>query len=90
MPVPQGIIEALQRDHRAALASHESVCVRVEGCAPAVGGQHRPLRKQHPNLWSEHQHCRSGERKVNLASPQTLTGQVHGEQTRGACRVDSH
>ena len=84
----QGIGEALQRDHRAALGPDEPVGGGIEGLAAAIRRHHSPFRKQHHGIGQQDDVDTSGQREIAISRAQALAGEMDRNERGGAGGVD--
>ncbi len=82
------IAQPLQHDDAAAFGADVAVGRRVERLAAAVGRHHPGLREGDRQLGREDHVDAAGQRRVALALAQAAARQVHGDERRGARRVD--
>ncbi len=83
-----GIAQSLEHDGHHALAAAVAVRARVEGLAPAVGGQCAHGVERRRRLRIEEQVGGSHHRPLDLAAAQRPHGEVHGHQRRAARGVE--
>ena len=78
--VGDGVGDALQDHHAAALAAHVAVGGRVEGLAASVGGHHPRLGEDDVHLGGQGEVHSPGQRHPAFALAKALGGQVHRHQ----------
>ena len=88
--VGDGLAEALEQDHAAAVAEHGAGGIGVEGAAGSVRRDHAVFLIEVFALLREADGDAAGERHVALIGEQRCGGLADGDERGGACRLDGH
>src|SRR5579862_374173 len=83
-----GVGEALQDEDGATFAAHETIGARIESLAAAVGSHHVRFGKRDGDFGGKNCVDATGEGEAAFIGAKTLRGEMHGDERRGAGRVD--